>query len=214
LGDREKTLPKPSAGKCPSSFTLYKGSCLPSVGSDLAEEWNWQDTTKHSWSKDTNYFTLAGSGWGRDSAPTDLAAERGNNYQEYLNTPSDCVNEGGKWYGSTGIPKGQSTPEGLCLFRKGIIPKVIAARRLKTESACTAAGFAWEGRWWGSNYCYYKIPKGDQYVPTTEAEKVMQAVKDVVETAGDGLDDAGWLTKNWRTVAVVGGVVFVLLVLK
>lgn len=209
LGVRRSTLPLPSSGRCPSKFTFFKGKCLPERGSELAEEWEWQDT-KHT-EADKNYFNLTRGAWGRagDVWKTTGSA---NDWQDYLTTKTECEDERGSWIstagkeGLTDIEKKLGQADGYCVFKKGVTPKFLEASRIDNEKACKAKGYVWDDKWYRKSYCYYQIPKSARKDNSDViGHSAVEAIAGLAHVGEDALDLTGgltelakWLLENWE----------------
>jgi hypothetical protein len=131
-----------------------------------------------------------------DFLPNERAIGTGH-MEGYLESSGDCTHQGGLWIDNK-ANNAHFKAGGVCIFRKGRVPKYVEAANYHTESTCTSAGFSWDDKWlngissW-STPCSYKPSaaddatyNGDQSTRNWEgfADKTAGAVNNIPKVLG------------------------------
>lgn len=136
-----------------------------------------------------------------DFLPNERAIGTGH-MEGYLESSGDCEHQGGQWVDNN-VNNAHWKAGGVCIFRKGRVPKYVEAANYHTESTCTSAGFSWDDKWLNgiSNWstpCSYKPSAADDV--TYDGDQSMRNWEGVVDHTAGIVNDIPKVLGFWEKI--------------
>jgi hypothetical protein len=181
----------------------------------MADHWEWED--EKAYTKDPNIYQFNFESFNISSENQygpNILSSKGTGGGYYLETPTDCAAEGGRWISHWKDPRNQEagteTSEwkrifgdnhvyahrlynedpGKCVLRKGNMPKFLEASNIQSQKDCEKKGYVWDDSIFSHYPCYYQIPTNQQSqcADGDRACRFEDGFRDTTETVGEVVD--------------------------